>query len=69
MPIPLLMRYIQNGSSIRYRPLNSSIETMTVVVDGLALGVYSFSIEVVDIGGNIVSDEVKFYDFSIISIR
>ena len=55
---PLTYEIFQNGSSIKYGLWNSSLETMTVVVDGLALGVYSFSIEVVDIGGNIVSDEV-----------
>ncbi len=37
---------------------NSSSDSITIVVDGLALGEYNYTIAVTDIGGNVGTDEV-----------
>ena len=46
------------GSPVKSGAWNSSAETITISVDGHLLGVYNYTLLVVDIGGNSATDEV-----------
>lgn len=46
------------GSTIKSGAWNTSAETITISVDGHLLGVYNYTLLVVDIGGNSATDEV-----------
>ncbi len=48
----------RNGTTVKSGLWNSTEETITISVDGLGSGTHNFTILVVDIGGNTVSDQV-----------
>jgi hypothetical protein len=56
---PVSYEIYLDDTSVKSGTWNSSSETIAIDIDGLALGEYSYTIEVTDIGGNTVSDEVS----------
>ncbi|MFQ5833928.1 MAG: hypothetical protein ACE5H4_14575, partial [Candidatus Thorarchaeota archaeon] len=48
----------RNSTPVKSGPWNSSSEAISVSVDGLALGVYNYTVEVTDIGSNSATDTV-----------
>ncbi|MFW9870508.1 MAG: hypothetical protein ACFFEL_12855, partial [Candidatus Thorarchaeota archaeon] len=55
---PVSYQILREGVVVKSGTWNSSGETMTISVDGLSIGTYNYTIVLVDIGGNIVPDEV-----------
>ncbi|MHA2198793.1 MAG: hypothetical protein ACXABN_02890 [Candidatus Thorarchaeota archaeon] len=55
---PVSYQILREGVLVKSGTWNSSGETMTISVDGLAIGSYNYTIVLVDIGSNIVTDEV-----------
>ncbi|MFW9965150.1 MAG: hypothetical protein ACFFCX_16380 [Candidatus Sifarchaeia archaeon] len=49
------------GSPVKSGAWNSSIETVSISVDGHGLGTYNYTLVVTDVGGNTASDEVMVY--------
>ncbi|MHA2192140.1 MAG: hypothetical protein ACXAAR_01795 [Candidatus Thorarchaeota archaeon] len=56
---PLNYTIDKDGIPIKSGTWNSSLETITVSVEGLSLGTYDYTLEVFDIGGNPASDVVR----------
>lgn len=56
---PLSYEIYRNGTLVKSGLWNSSSESISIMVDGLAQGVYNFSIRVTDVGSNIVIDQVN----------
>ncbi len=61
---PVSYQILREGVPVKSGAWNSSGETMTISVDGLAIGVYNYTIVLVDIGGLITTDEVSVTVFS-----
>ena len=55
---PVSYQILREGVQVKSGAWNSSSETMIVSVDGLSIGSYKYTIVLVDIGGNIMTDEV-----------
>ncbi|MFW9813318.1 MAG: hypothetical protein ACFFF9_12730, partial [Candidatus Thorarchaeota archaeon] len=55
---PVSYQILLEGVDVKSGTWNSSGETMIISVDNLAIGSYNYTIVLVDIGGNIVTDEV-----------
>jgi len=55
---PASYEILKDGVVVSSGSWNSSVETLTVAVDGLTVGVYTYTAFVVDIGGNSNSDTV-----------
>ncbi|MHA2300263.1 MAG: hypothetical protein ACXACD_04845 [Candidatus Thorarchaeota archaeon] len=56
---PLNYTIYKDGVPIKSGAWNSSLETITITVEGLSLGIYDYTLEVFDIGGNPASDVVR----------
>ncbi|MHA2221841.1 MAG: hypothetical protein ACXAAO_07255, partial [Candidatus Thorarchaeota archaeon] len=55
---PISYEIFRDEVLVKSASWNSSSETITFTVDGLSPGVYNFSIRVIDIGTNSVTDQV-----------
>lgn len=55
---PVSYQILREGLPVKSGTWNSSSETMTVSVDGLSIGSYNYTIVLVDVGGNTMTDEV-----------
>ncbi|MFW9965414.1 MAG: hypothetical protein ACFFCX_17710, partial [Candidatus Sifarchaeia archaeon] len=55
---PVSYQILREGVQVKSGTWNSSSETISISVDGLSIGSYNYTIVLVDIGGNIVLDEV-----------
>jgi hypothetical protein len=55
---PMSYEILREGVQVKAGSWNSSSESITVIVDGLTLGVYNFTIYVTDVGGNVANDTV-----------
>ncbi|MFW9964355.1 MAG: hypothetical protein ACFFCX_12365 [Candidatus Sifarchaeia archaeon] len=55
---PVSYQILREGVQVKSGAWNSSSETMAISVDGLSIGSYNYTIVLVDIGGNTVTDEV-----------
>jgi len=51
----------RDNAEIQSGPWNSSSEIITIQVGGMSYGEYNFTIKVLDIGGNLVTDEVNVF--------
>ncbi|MHA2141870.1 MAG: hypothetical protein ACXADC_11360 [Candidatus Thorarchaeota archaeon] len=56
---PLNYTVYRDGTPIKSGTWNSSLETVTVLVEGLSLGAYDYTLEVFDVGGNSANDVVR----------
>ncbi|MFW9806566.1 MAG: hypothetical protein ACFFFK_07545, partial [Candidatus Thorarchaeota archaeon] len=56
---PVSYEIFRDGVLIRSGPWNSSGESISISVDGLAPGEYNYTISVIDIGANSVVDQVN----------
>jgi hypothetical protein len=55
---PVSYQILREGVQVKSGAWNSSSEIMTISVDGLSIGSYNYTIVLVDIGGNTMTDEV-----------
>ncbi|MFW9786562.1 MAG: hypothetical protein ACFFE1_02700 [Candidatus Thorarchaeota archaeon] len=55
---PVSYQILREGVQVKSGTWNSSSETMTISVDELFIGSYNYTIVLLDIGGNVVTDEV-----------
>jgi parallel beta-helix repeat protein len=55
---PVTYQILQDGSVIKSGPWNSTIETISISVDGLGPGEYNYTLVVYDVGGNTGTDTV-----------
>ncbi len=56
---PLSYEILLDSVRVRAGPWNSSFETISIVVDDYAIGVYNLTIVLTDVGGNTATDEVE----------
>ncbi|MHA2056608.1 MAG: hypothetical protein ACXACG_06660 [Candidatus Thorarchaeota archaeon] len=61
---PVSYQILREGFQVKSGAWNSSSETMTISVDGLSIGSYNYTIVLVDIGGNPITDEVTVTVFN-----